>query len=175
MARSRYRRVRRGVKPASGLAVDRSRRPRARLRSMTPTHDPQRAHGLAAALALAALALSTAAAASTAAPYQVTDLFAAGSFDDGPRVRGMLSLPTTTLFLSGGGHELPGGFTTRGETGLWATDGTAAGTRLLRVWSTSDADAYPRFVTVLGGRGILQPPGTPSLWSSDGTREGTRR
>ena len=144
---------------------------------MTPTHRSQRAHGLAVALSLAlvALALPAAATASTAAPYQVIDLFGDGRFDDGPRVEGVLSLPTATLFLSGVGHELPGGYPIRGETGLWATDGTAAGTRLLRVWSTTEFESYSELVTVLGGRGILQPAGTHSLWTSDGTREGTRR
>lgn len=65
----------------------------------------------------------------------------------------------------------PGG----GET-LWVSDGTAAGTRLLRA-EQDDEDSYQlRLIAVVGGNLLFtegNPDGSVSLWRSDGSAAGT--
>jgi ELWxxDGT repeat protein len=61
---------------------------------------------------------------------------------------------------------------------LWITDGTAAGTRLVRDVCPGRCSSEPRHVGFLGGRLLFSArsaPNDPShLWISDGTWEGTR-
>lgn len=130
---------------------------------MTHPHRSQRVVGLVVALAVAlAESVLPTGAAAAAGPFQVADLAVGPPFNGGQSVGGMLSLPSSTVFLTEALNPLPGGYPLRLEAGLWATDGTAAGTRLLRVWSTTEWDAQSRLVTVLGGRAILAPGGFSS-------------
>lgn len=67
-----------------------------------------------------------------------------------------------------------------GQTGkeLWATDGTAAGTRLVADLLTGPGGALPRPLAAVAGRLVLDaydPDHGAELWVSDGTAAGTRR
>jgi ELWxxDGT repeat protein len=61
---------------------------------------------------------------------------------------------------------------------LWRTDGTAAGTVLVRDATPGPASSDPRGLVATGGRlwfSALDPDHGRELWTSDGTRQGTRR
>jgi ELWxxDGT repeat protein len=61
---------------------------------------------------------------------------------------------------------------------LWRTDGTSAGTVLVRDLAPGTASGDPRGLVAAGGRlwfSALDPDHGRELWTSDGTRQGTRR
>lgn len=60
---------------------------------------------------------------------------------------------------------------------LWRTDGTAAGTVLVRDIAPGDTSSDPQGLIATGGRlwfSALDPEHGRELWTSDGTRQGTR-
>ncbi len=60
---------------------------------------------------------------------------------------------------------------------LWRTDGTSAGTVLVRDLSPGPSSGDPQGLTAAGGRlwfSALDPDHGRELWTSDGTRKGTR-
>jgi ELWxxDGT repeat protein len=60
---------------------------------------------------------------------------------------------------------------------LWRTDGTAAGTVLVRDIAPGDTSSDPQGLVAAGGRlwfSALDPDHGRELWTSDGTRQGTR-
>ncbi len=60
---------------------------------------------------------------------------------------------------------------------LWRTDGTAAGTVLVRDVAPGDTSSDPQGLVAAGGRlwfSALDPDHGRELWTSDGTRQGTR-
>ena len=60
----------------------------------------------------------------------------------------------------------------RGSDSLWKSDGTSAGTVLLRDGLASWPGWLSRSV-VLGGRLVFSAGANPSIWSTDGTPGGT--
>lgn len=127
-----------------------------------------------AALLLGAVALPTQAADPVQVPQLVKDIytgttssFAPWSEADGPR---SATLGSTTLFAassSGLGNE------------LWASDGTPAGTRLIKdIWPGTTSSA-PKSLTSLAGKVYFSAEGQDGkgveVWSSDGTTAGTVR
>lgn len=68
-----------------------------------------------------------------------------------------------------------GGGSTR-DFELWRSDGTPAGTRKVRTFTSIDTRAGIRELTAFGGRVFFNgqdPVNGPALWSSDGTEAGT--
>ncbi len=64
------------------------------------------------------------------------------------------------------------------EMELWTSDGTSAGTKLVRNLDASSGHSFPKDLTNVGGtlffRANLTPnPNNYELWKSDGTRDGT--
>ena len=61
---------------------------------------------------------------------------------------------------------------------LWASDGTAAGTRLVAdIWPGNGGWSYPSFLTAVGDTlffGAADGLHGQELWASDGTAAGTR-
>ncbi len=85
---------------------------------------------------------------------------------------GFVQLGNTVLF--GASTEATGGE-------LWRTDGTAAGTRLVKDLVPGVEDAYPSSLIVLGDRVLFTTSDyaanrnyNSTLWSTDGTEAGTR-
>jgi ELWxxDGT repeat protein len=59
---------------------------------------------------------------------------------------------------------------------LWASDGTEAGTRLVRDLEPGPPEGFPSWLTPLGARLLFEGPGDSGdrrLWASDGTEAGT--
>jgi ELWxxDGT repeat protein len=95
-----------------------------------------------------------------------------GSFDDAPNQAAAeasaFAAVGSTLFLANddGVHGVE----------LWASDGTAAGTRLVRDINQGSAGSFPRGLISFGGVaffGAEDGRGGNQLWSSDGTASGT--
>jgi len=79
-----------------------------------------------------------------------------------------LAVPELGLMFFSAGEE--------GDYELWATDGTAAGTRLVKDVNPA-GPSRPSFMATLGGElfFLADLPAGKELWRSDGTPEGTER
>ena len=84
---------------------------------------------------------------------------------------GLAKLDGAAYFSAGGGG---------GPTGeeLWRTDGTGAGTRLVKDIYPGTEGSWPAEITVLGGKLLFRAtdggPYDYALWESDGTAAGTK-
>ena len=121
---------------------------------------------------LATIGVSTAGAAE---PDRVADIQpqpwpVSGGTPSGPSIVQMTDFGEEVLFLTRQDHDVPFSFDRRVEVGLWRTDGTLVGTRLLRVVAGIAEFSYG-FVREQAGRYLLRAG--DQLWATDGTPEGT--
>ena len=104
----------------------------------------------------------------------VVDL--ASGLDTGAALAAGTDLPTDSVVLDGRLYFAA----SRTDSGseLWVTDGTPAGTRLLRDIAPGVSSSWPRKLTVVGERiyfGADDGVSGRELWSTDGTAAGTTR
>ena len=76
-----------------------------------------------------------------------------------------------TMTRGPGGHVYFQGVTAAAGAELWRTDGTAAGTSLVRDLAPGSQGSLPSSLTALGERLVFAASG--KLWASDGTGDGT--
>ena len=111
-----------------------------------------------------------------AAPYQVVNLNQEpGSRDSREVLGGLQSLGRRALFVTRVALPVPDANSLRFELGLWVTDGTASGTRLLRVFAARDEYSWIQMIGSVRGRAYFTASDSSGtrLWASDGTMEGT--